>query len=137
MIVFGLLLFCACLAGIVAVSRRERATRGAAAETVSLVANGWGVTRDLADGRHEEVAWDEIQEVRVVVLPRGPWQERRRLVLDGGGERGCLIPMDLAEEHGVVAGLAALPRFDFRLLTEVDDRRPGSKTLWERARASS
>ena len=52
--------------------RRTRVTRQAAAATVRFEVDGWGVKRWLADGRYEEVGWNEIQEVRLITLPKGP-----------------------------------------------------------------
>ena len=61
--------------------------------------------RWIADGRYEEVAWDELEEVRALTLPRGPWDTRLRLVFDGGGERGCIVPIDVAEQYGLLGEL--------------------------------
>jgi len=123
---------------LVAKGRRERDRRRAAAATVSLVVDDWGVRRTLADGRHEEVGWREVQEVRLTTLPKGPWDDRVRVILDGGGERGCIVPYDLAVDAGLVERAAALPGFDHRLLAELLERlRPGTEVLWTRAPASS
>src|SRR3954454_14276672 len=103
---------------LVARGRRERADRREAAATVKLEVDGWGVKRWLADGRYEEVSWDELQEVRAVTLPKGPWDSRLRFVLDGGGERGCIVPIDAAEDSGLIASLGALKGFDHRALAE-------------------
>ena len=118
---------------LVANARRQRASRQAAAATVRLEVDGWGVKRWLADGRYEEVSWAELQEVRAVTLPKGPWDSRIRFVLDGGGERGCIVPIDVAEDNGLVAALAGLKGFDNRSLAEVlDHERTGSRVLWAR-----
>jgi hypothetical protein len=118
---------------LVAVARRQRAERRAAAATVSFIVDDWGVRRSLADGRYEEVSWDELQEVRATTLPRGPWDERLRFILDGGGERGCIVAYDVAENGGLVPALAALPGFDHRRLAEVLDKpKTGTVVLWER-----
>lgn len=123
----------ALFAFLLARARHERAARRAAAATVRLEAGEWGLKRWLADGRYEEVSWDELQEVRVVTLPRGPWDTRVRLIFDGGGERGCIVPIDVAEEHGVLPQLARLPGFDHRRLAEVlDEERTGQQILWAR-----
>lgn len=118
---------------LLARARQERAARRAAAETTNLEAGDWGLRRWLADGRYEEVSWDELQEVRAVTLPRGPWDTRLRLVFDGGGERGCIVPIDVAERFGVLAALARLPGFDHRRLAEVlQEERTGQEILWRR-----
>ena len=113
--------------------RRERAARRERARTVRLEVDGWGVKRWLADGRYEEVSWDELEEVRAITLPRGPWESRLRFVLDGGGERGCIVDVDNAEGSGLIARLAGLPGFDHRRLADVlDSDKTGTEILWAR-----
>jgi len=120
-------------AALIAVARHQRAERRAAAATVSFAVDDWGVRRSLADGRYEEVSWAELREVRATTLPRGPWDERLRFILDGGGERGCIVAYDTAEEGGLVPALAALPGFDHRLLGEVLDKpKTGTVVLWQK-----
>lgn len=117
----------------IAFSRRAVAARRAAAATVDLSVDAWGVKRWLADGRYEEVAWNELKEVRAVTLPPGPWDNRLRFVLDGGGERGCIVAGDLAESSGLVERLGGLPGFDHReLALALDGDEAGSRTLWAR-----
>ena len=114
-------------------ARRERANRRAASATTNLEADDWGLRRWLADGRYEEVGWDELQEVRAITLPKGPWDSRVRLVFDGGGERGCIVAIDLAERYGVLGELWRLPGFDHRRLAGVlEIERTGQETLWRR-----
>ncbi|HEV3225542.1 MAG TPA: hypothetical protein VGZ52_01860 [Acidimicrobiales bacterium] len=114
-------------------SRRERESRRAAATTANLQADDWGLRRWLADGRYEEVAWDEMREVRAITLPRGPWDSRVRLVFDGGGERGCIVPIDAAEQFGVLTSLSRLPGFDHRALADVlQNERTGQEVLWSK-----
>jgi hypothetical protein len=120
-------------AALVAVARHQRADRRAAAATVSLIVDDWGVRRSLADGRYEEVSWDELKEVRATTLPRGPWDERLRFILDGGGERGCIVAYDVADQGGLVPAIAALPGFDHRRLADVLDKpKTGTVVLWQR-----
>jgi hypothetical protein len=124
-------------AALLAVARHQRAERRAAAATVSFAVDDWGVRRRLADGRYEEVSWDELQEVRATTLPRGPWEERLRFILDGGGERGCIVAYEVADNGGLVPAIAALPGFDHRLLAEVLDKpRTGTVILWQRQPAA-
>jgi hypothetical protein len=118
-----------------AIAQRRRAgdARRAAAATVNLEVDAWGVKRWLADGRYEEVSWKELEEVRLITLPKGPWGERLRLVLDGGGERGCIIPFDVAESTDLLARLGARSGFDHRgLAAALDSTRTGSEVLWAR-----
>ncbi|MEY2403553.1 MAG: hypothetical protein QOD38_1104 [Acidimicrobiaceae bacterium] len=113
--------------------RRARDARLAAAATVKLEVDGWGAKRWLADGRYEEVSWDELREVRIITLPKGPWADRVRFVLDGGGERGCIVPLEAAEDGGLIAALGALSGFDHRALAEtLDTARTSNQLLWAR-----
>ena len=113
--------------------RRTRETRRAAAETVKLEADDWGVKRWLADGRYEEVAWAEVIEVRMITLPKGPWDDRVRLVIDGGGERGCIVPFEIAEESDLLASFSHLKGFDHRAMADaLEQTRTGTHVLWER-----
>jgi hypothetical protein len=92
------------------------------------------VARTLADGRREEVRWDEIVEVEVLTTAVGVHKEDGVvLVLAVDEERGCLLPSRLAVEHGVIARLHALPRFDGRRLVAAMEQPPPSRTTcWER-----
>ena len=118
---------------LLARARHERAARRAAAATTDLKADDWGVKRWMADGRYEEVSWDELQEVRALTLPKGPWDTRLRLVFDGGGERGCIVPIEVAEQYGLLGELWRLKGFDHRRLTELlDEERAGQVVLWNR-----
>jgi hypothetical protein len=131
--VLFLLLAILIVAVFIARARAQRAARRAAAATTKLEVDGWGVKRWLADGRYEEVSWEELLEVRVVTLPKGPWDERVRFVLDGGAERGCIVRLEAAEDSGLLASLGALPAFDHRRLAEVLERtRTGNEVLWAR-----
>jgi hypothetical protein len=118
-------------------AKRQRQRRLEAAATVRFVVDATGVERDLADGREEAVTWDELQEVKLIVLPKGPWGERVRFVLDGGGLRGCIVPLDVAEQGGLLGRLGALPGFDHRGLAEgLADEQTGSRVLWSRSPSS-
>ena len=118
---------------LLARARHERAARRAAAATTDLNVDDWGVKRWMADGRYEEVSWEELQEVRALTLPKGPWDTRLRLVFDGGGERGCIVPIEVAEQYGLLGELWRLPGFDHRQLTEIlDEERTGQQVLWSR-----
>ena len=123
----------ALLAFVIAKHRQARDARAAAAETVKLDVDRWGVKRWLADGRYEEVSWEELREVRLITLPKGPWGDRMRFVLDGGGERGCIVPFDVAEGTDLLVSLGALSGFDHRgLAAALDSIRTGSQVLWAR-----
>ena len=123
---------------LLARARHERAARRQAAATTNLTVDDWGLKRWMVDGRYEEVAWDELQEVRALTLPKGPWDSRLRLVFDGGGERGCIVPIEVAEQYGLLGELWRLPGFDHRRLAEaLDEERTGQEVLWQRAPQTS
>lgn len=119
----------------VALRRNGAKGRSVAAATVDLTCDADGVSRTLADGRHEAVRWDEVTEVEVLTTKVGVHKDDGVLVvLAGTGERGCLVPSRLAVEHGVIERLHALPGFDSRRLIAAMERDPPSRTTcWERA----
>src|SRR5690349_16754806 len=104
-----LLVFVMVFALLVNIAKRQRQARADAAATVYFSVDNEGVERRLADGREEAVTWDELKEVKLLVLPKGPWGDRVRFVLDGGGLRGCIVPREVALDGGLVDRLAALP----------------------------
>jgi hypothetical protein len=118
----------------VAVRRNHRTQRLVNAATVEVQVDDEGVVRCLADGRREEVRWDELLEVEVFTTEIGVHKEDGVvLVLAGEGERGCLVPSRLAVQHGVIDRLHALPGFDGRRLVAAMERPPPSRTTcWER-----
>jgi len=135
----GAFLILGLAAGFVAVGvalRRNGSTaRALAAATVDVQVDGEAVSRTMADGRHEEVRWDELVEVEVFTTSVGVHKaDGVVLVLSGEGERGCLMPSRLAVEHGVIERLHALPGFDSRRLVAAMEQPPPSRTTcWERA----
>jgi len=118
-----------------AVTRNERRRRDAAAATVELHADPDKVSRTMADGRYEEVRWSEVVEVEVITTAVGPHREDGVVVVIAGpGERGCLVPSQLAVEHGVIELLHTLPGFDSRRLVAAMERPPPARTTcWERS----
>jgi hypothetical protein len=103
-----LLLVVVVLVGVLTgVARNERKRRALDASTAHLVVDAGGICRTLGDGREEGVQWVSLREVEVLVTAREPV-----LVLTGIGDDGCLVPVRLAAEHGVVERLHELPGFD-------------------------
>jgi hypothetical protein len=75
-----------------------------------------GVSRTLADGTIESVAWDELDSVRVMTTPEGPAAEDVFFVLEAG-DHGCVVPQGSAPD-GFLPRLQALPGFDNEKLIE-------------------
>ena len=131
-------LLLALAAGVVALGvsgrRNEQRRRAAAAATVDLQVDRDSVSRTLADGRREEVRWDELVEVEVLTTAVGVHKDDGVVfVLSGEGERGCLVPSRLAVEHGVIEQLHALPGLNGRRLVAAMEQPPPSRTTcWSR-----
>lgn len=117
-----------------AVLRRREAVRGARSSTVALTVDEFGVRRELADGRREEVDWGEISEVDVYRTDRGPHGVAGGMVmLSGDATRGCLVPLDHLESSGLVEALQQLPGFRLDSFTEALTAEPPSQlTVWRR-----
>lgn len=125
-----LMVWLAPLAIVFAVARNRGRQREIRASTVDLRVDDFGVHRELADGRVEEVDWSEIREVSVVHTRRGPHRVAGGMVvLYGSATRGCIVPLDLVADSGVVEGLSRLPGFDVRRLADALDR-SGSHDVW-------
>lgn len=124
----------ALIAAGVAVRRNEQGRRDRAAATVDLTVDAEGVTRTLADGRHEAVHWAELVEVEVLTTSVGVHRHDGVVfVLAGPGERGCLVPSGLAVQHGLIERLHELPGFDSRRLVDAMEAAPPARTTcWRR-----
>lgn len=118
-----------------AVGHRLAIRRWAAGSTVGLHVDGSGVRRELADGREEQVHWNEIVEVDVVLADRGPHSESGgAIVLFGDARRGVLVPLDQLEPSGLATGLTRLPGFRMERLTEALSKQPPARTTcWSRS----
>jgi hypothetical protein len=98
------------LIAAVAISKRRKVHR---ATTVEVVAGEEGVRRVLADGRTEEIHWSEVTEVDVFTTRVGPHRAGGgAVVLYGDAERGCIVPLDLLAESGLMNHVHRLPGFD-------------------------
>src|SRR5262245_19249886 len=71
-----------------------------------------GVRRHLADGKLEQVRWDELTEVWIVTSAEGPFAEDVFFVLTGDGDTGCVVPQGAAESGALLERLQRLPGFD-------------------------
>lgn len=97
---------------LVVVRKRGQRSRVRAA-TVSIQADSAGVRRTLADGRTEEVGWDEVNEVEAFRTRVGPHKPAGGgVVLYGTADRGCIIPFDKLEESSLLVHVNHLPGFD-------------------------
>lgn len=97
---------------LVVVQKRGKRSRVRAA-TVSIQADADGVRRTLADGRTEEVTWDEVNEVDAFRTRVGPHKPAGGgVVLYGSADRGCIIPFDKLEESSLLVHVHHLPGFD-------------------------
>jgi hypothetical protein len=128
------LLLIAPIAVFAAVMRNRGLQRQVRAATAELKVDEFGVRRELADGRQEEIDWVEVEEVSVLVTNRGPQAPSGGvIVLWGDDTRGCLVPIDRADESGLLEALPRLPGFDSRLLAEALAQEPVSQVVvWRR-----
>ena len=100
---------------VLAAASRHRRTVGGT--TVAVVADEDGVRRELADGRREEVAWDEVVQVDVFTTRVGPHKASGgAVVLFGTATRGCIVPLDRLSGSGLLEHIHRLPGFDARVL---------------------
>jgi hypothetical protein len=132
--VIALLLATVVVAVLIGVARNQRRRRELDVATVELSADEDGVTRVLGDGRVEHVRWSSLREVEVLTVDRGPHGEHGAvLVLSGSGDEGCLAPVPLAVEEGIVDRLHRLPGFDgTRLVRALQAAPPARTTCWTR-----
>lgn len=121
------------LAILWAVSRNRREQRRLRAATLELRVDEFGVRRELADGRQEELDWGELREVDIVRTDRGPHgKSGGMVVLYGDATRGCIVPLDRAEDSGLYEALSRLPGFDARKLAKALDTM-GTHEIWVHA----
>lgn len=115
---------------IIAIARNEARRSRERAATVTLQVTAGGVQRELADGRQEGVAWQDVEVVEVLRASMGPHKATGGVVVLGAGpEQGCLVPIDRIGESGLVEALSRLPGFDLRAFTAALESRPPSRTV--------
>jgi hypothetical protein len=71
-----------------------------------------GVSRKLADGKTERVAWADLQEVLILTTADGPFGEDVYIVLAGRDGSGCVVPQSAPESSQLLERLQRLPGFD-------------------------
>jgi hypothetical protein len=129
--VLVLLVLCAPVAVVLALTRQRQAVRKARAATVDLRSDETGVWRELADGRREGVRWDEVREVAVLRTSKGPHGASGGVViLYGDATHGCLVPLDQVASSGIVGQLPRLPSFDSRRLVDALQAADGTHEVW-------
>lgn len=131
LIAIGLFLAFVVFAAIV---RNQDRSRTAAALTEELVVDELGARRVMADGREEQVDWNELTEVTVLRNDRGPHGAAGGVVMLSGDEtRGCLVPLDRVGDCGLIEQLDRLPRFDVHaFVAALDADPPTQTTCWSR-----
>ena len=118
-----------------AMQRNNQRLAEARAATVELRADEFGVRREMADGREEQVDWSDVNEVEVVRANRGAHKPYGGvLVLGDGDTNGCLVPLDRLDDTGIRDALPRLlPGFDKRKLEAATQKRPPARILcWRR-----
>ncbi|MCX4097296.1 hypothetical protein [Nocardia sp. alder85J] len=69
------------------------------------------VRRTLDNGRIEEVAWQDLSEVRIISTSDGPFTDVVFYVLIGTRGNGCVVPRSAADSK-FLDRLRRLPGFD-------------------------
>jgi hypothetical protein len=100
----------------------------------SIQIDDHGIRRQLADGKVEQVAWDDLQEVVVLTTADGPFAEDVFFVLAGRDGTGCVVPQGAPESGELLERLQRLPGFDneafIRAMSSTEDAR---FVCWRRA----
>lgn len=103
----------------------------------TVVFDDVGVTRRLADGRVETLAWADLQEVGVMTTDEGPWSEDVFFMLAGPGRTGVLVPQGADGSQALVERLLRLPGFNQRLFIEAMGSTSNRRFVcWKRADVS-
>jgi hypothetical protein len=102
-----------------------------------LVITDKSVRRELPGGKHEEIAWSELQEVWVLTTDDGPYGDDVYFGLVGADAKGVAVPHGLAVEYDLLAYLQKLPGFDnamaVRAMGSTDNQR---FVVWRASSAS-
>jgi hypothetical protein len=72
-----------------------------------------GVRRVLADGKVEQVLWDDLVEVGILTTSDGPFAEDVFFVLLGRDGQGCVIPHSVPEASALMERVGRLLGFDY------------------------
>src|SRR3954447_2120103 len=114
-----LALLCSPVFVIIAVNRNNRRRAREFAATVEISVDQIGAHRVLADGRREDVTWEEVNEVDVFTTRKGPHKDAGgAVVLYGSDDRGCVIPIDVVESSGLLLHITRLPGLKLGVIIE-------------------
>jgi hypothetical protein len=118
------------LVGIFALGRRARSRAHSGSRTTELRFDPDGVTRQMADGRSESVAWADVTWVEVVCT-RVPTADGARAfaLLGASEEEGCLVPIGVGHDTLLLQYLARLGSFDLRRYHSATDRQAPARTM--------
>lgn len=97
-----------------------------------VVHDDQGVTRYLASGETESVAWDDLIGVYVRTDDSGPFMEDFHFALRRSDDGGCLLPQGLVDE-ALLKRLFALPGFDYEAFIQASSSVENAVfTCWQR-----
>ena len=124
----------AVMAGLFVLGRRAKDRSHSGSRTVSLTFDPDRVTRLLADGREESVAWSDLTWVEVVCTRVRTADGASGFVLLGASEdEGCLVPLGVGHDTVLLGNLARLESFDLRTFVAARDQRPPARrVVWSR-----
>jgi hypothetical protein len=71
-----------------------------------------GVRQQLADGKVEQVTWDDLLEVAILTTRAGPFAEDLFFVLTGHADGGCVVSLGATKGNSLLERLLRLPGFD-------------------------
>lgn len=113
------------------VGSNQRSAR-ADEQAESVVHDGRGVTRFLASGETEFLAWDDLVGVYIMTNDEGPFMEDFYIVLRRSDDGGCLLPQCLVDD-ALLSRLFALPGFDYEAFIEASSSVENAVfTCWQR-----
>jgi hypothetical protein len=90
------------------------------------------VKRVMQDGRIEEIAWAELEEVCIITTDGGPAVDDVFYVLTGNG-RGCAVPSEAVGMQALLPRLQALPNFNNEMAIKAMSSTSNAKFVcWQR-----
>lgn len=119
---------------VIAVGRRRSKHGAPGATTMTIEVDDVGARRTLADGRVEQLTWDELTRVEVVHATRGVHAAAGGVVMLAGDDaNGCLVPMDRIGDVGLLDQLARQPGFPVDVFVQaLQDPKGPDVVCWTR-----